>query len=156
MTSPARPTAHQPYPWVVPDLFRWFFLLLLSLAGLVVAWWGESGTARLSTQITYLNVGVVAVVIGGLGNFTWLVQGRRALALRRRELLASLPVAASPAPPVAYPTSGEVRVAVPGATLHHRPDCPAVAGKRTQERSVAAHEKAGRRPCGLCAGVPTT
>ena len=126
------------------------------MAGLVVAWWGESGTARLSTQIAYLNVGVVAVVLGGLGNFTWLVQGRRALALRRRELLASIPVSALPTPPAAYPTSDEVRVAVPGAKLHHRPDCPAVAGKRTQRRSVAAHEKAGRRACGLCAGVPTT
>lgn len=155
MTRPAQRTESQPYPWVVPDLFRWFFLMLTSVAGLVIAWWGESGTARLSTQIAYLNVGVVAIVLGGLGNFTWLVQGRRALALRRRELLASIPMAALPTPLVAYPTSDEPRVAVPGATLHHRPSCPAVAGKRTEERSVAQHEKAGRRPCGLCSGVPT-
>ena len=155
MKPPVRPARNQPYPWVVPDLFRWFFLLLLSVAGIVVSWWGESGTTRLGTQITYLNIGVVAVVLGGLGNFTWLVQGRRALALRRRELLASIPVAALASPPIAYPTSDEVRVAVPGATLHHRPDCPAVVGKKTQERTVAQHEKAGRRPCGLCAGAPT-
>ena len=40
MTEPVRPP--QPYPWVVPDLFRWFGLLGLSAAGLCVAWWCAS------------------------------------------------------------------------------------------------------------------
>jgi hypothetical protein len=82
MTQPAQRTDSQPYPWVVPDLFRWFFLLLLSVAGLVIAWWGESGTARLSTQITYLNVGVVAVVLGGLGNSGSQCRARRCTTAR--------------------------------------------------------------------------
>src|SRR5258706_3797968 len=108
------PRPNQPYPWGVPDLFRWFGLLLLSAAGLVVAWWGISGTARTATQITWLNVGVAAVVVGGLGNMTWLLQGRRALALRRRAVLAGIPVGALRTPTVADPEADAVPVAVPG------------------------------------------
>lgn len=151
MTRPVPPAAEQPYPWVVPDLFRWFGLLLLSATGLVVAWWGVSGTAQVSGQVSWINVGVGAVVLGGLGNMTWLLQGRRALAIRRRRLLADVAARAATS---AYPTepvaTSDPRVAVAGATRHHRPDCPAVAGKKVQRVSLAAHERAGRRPCGLC------
>lgn len=151
MTRPAPSAAEQPYPWVVPDLFRWFGLLLLSATGLVVAWWGASGTARISGQVPWVNVGVAAVVLGGLGNMTWLLQGRRALAIRRRALLAEITArAAQDAYPVETSDLAEPRVAVAGTTRHHRPDCPAVAGKKVQRVSLAAHERAGRRPCGLC------
>ena len=150
MTAPARQSAEQPYPWVVPDLYRWFGLLLLSAAGLAVAWWGISGTTRLSSEITWLNVAVTAVVVGGLGNMTWLLQGRRALAIRRRALLERLPVPDLRTPPVAYREPDDARVTVPGTTRHHRPSCPAVAGKPVEAMSVAKHERAGRRPCGLC------
>src|SRR3954452_5329832 len=112
MTGRHAPDPKKPYPWVVPDLYRWFTLLLLSAAGLGAAWWGISGTARLATQITWLNVGVAAVVVGGLGNVTWLLQGRRALGLRRRAVLAGIPVAALHTPP-AYPEANATRLAVP-------------------------------------------
>jgi hypothetical protein len=152
MTRPVPLRPEQPLPWVVPDLFRWFGLLLLSGAGLVVAWWGVSGTARVSGQVAWVNVGVAALVVGGLGNMTWLLQGRRALAIRRRALLAEVQVTVAPAD--VYPNEPTerpgVRVAVAGTTRHHRPDCPAVAGKKVQLVSLAAHERAGRRPCGLC------
>ena len=152
MTQPRPPIAgRQPYPWVVPDLFRWFFLLGLSVVGIVVAWWGVSGTASTGSQITWVNVGGAAVVVGGLGNMSWLLQGRRAVALRRRQLLGGL---ADVVTPPAVPVDGakDMRVAVPGASRYHRPDCAAVEGKQVKEMSVARHERAGRRPCGLCGG----
>lgn len=152
MTRPAPTAGRQPYPWVVPDLFRWFALLGLSAVGVVVAWWGTSGTAHTSTQITWLNVGVAAIVVGGLGNMTWLLQGRRAVALRRRELLAELTEVVTATPTPAALTAAETRVAVAGATRHHRPDCVAVAGKVVTRGSASKHEKAGRRACGLCSG----
>jgi hypothetical protein len=152
MTRPVLSTPHrQPYPWVVPDLFRWFFLLGLSAVGLVVAWWGASGTADTGTQIAWLNIGVASVVVGGLGNMTWLLQGRRAVALRRRDLLVGVADDAAPRVPAAR-RPVDTRVAVPGGTRHHRPDCVAVAGKTVTRGSTAKHEKAGRRPCGLCSG----
>jgi hypothetical protein len=145
-------TARQPYPWVVPDLFRWFFLLGLSAVGIVVAWWGVSGTARTGTQITWLNVGIAAVVIGGLGNMTWLLQGRRAVAIRRQQLVAGLGDVGTPSPGLTLDDAKGARVAVPGASRYHRADCPAVEGKQVRQMSVARHERAGRRPCGLCGG----
>lgn len=141
-------TSRRPYPWVVPDLFRWFGLLGLSAAGLCVAWWCASGTTTVHSLVTWINVGVVAVVVGGLGNVTWLLQGRRAVTARQRELAAVLAATRATAPVGLYPD--DVRVAVPGTTRHHRPGCPAVAGKAVDRAALAVHERAGRRPCGLC------
>lgn len=142
-------SSRQPYPWVVPDLFRWFGLLALSAAGLCVAWWCASGTTSVSHLVTWVNVSVVALVVAGLGNVTWLLQGRRAVAARQRDLttllLACAPSAAGPLP---YPD--DVRVSVPGTSRHHDPTCAAVAGKRVERMPVAAHERAGRQSCGLC------
>ena len=147
----SEPPTRQPTPWVVPDLFRWFGLLGIGAAGLVVSWWGVSGTAKLSGLVTWVNVGVVAVVVSGLGNMTWLLQGRRAVAERRRRLLSASSFAPS-TPDLLMPYGDDVRVAVPGTTRHHRPGCAAVAGKRVERKSTAQHERAGRRPCGLCDG----
>jgi hypothetical protein len=143
-------TERRPYPWVVPDLFRWFGLLGLSAGALCVAWWCSSGTAQVHSLVTWVNVGVVAVVVGGLGNVTWLLQGRRAVTARQRELAGAM-AAARPAGAAAsaYPDD-DVRVSVPGTTRHHRPGCVAVAGKQVERATRSAHERAGRRPCGLC------
>ena len=153
MTHPRTPTAgRQPYPWIVPDLFRWFFLLGLSVVGIVVAWWGVSGTASTGTQITWVNVGGAAVVVGGLGNMSWLLQGRRAVALRRRELLTGLTDVVTVTAELSPDDAKEMRVSVPGASRYHRSDCAAVDGKPVKQMTLARHERAGRRPCGLCGG----
>jgi hypothetical protein len=141
------PAPRQPYPWHANDLLRWFTMLGVASVALVIAWWGASGTARTSTLITWINVGGAAIVVAGLANMRWLLQGRRAVAVRRKGLL---PVAQSVVVPPASEPPGDVRVAVVGTTRHHRPDCVAVAGKTVRRASVAAHERAGRRPCGLC------
>lgn len=152
MTGSVPAAGRQPYPWVVPDLYRWFFLLGMSAVGLAVAWWGASGTAQTGTQITWLNVGIAAVVLGGLGNMTWLLQGRRAVALRRRDLIAQLSLVL-PAPTATTAVGGDgMRVAVPGTQRYHRPDCAAVIGKTVERMAGPDHERAGRRPCGLCGG----
>lgn len=139
----------QPYPWRVEDLLRWYAVLGTSLIGLTVAWWGVSGTVDLARGITWLDVAVVALVVGGLGNTRWLLQGRRAVAARRRD---ELPDALELGRTRPWPAAeDELRVAVPGTTRHHRRGCPAVTGKPGQELAVAEHERAGRTPCGLCA-----
>jgi hypothetical protein len=148
------PAPRQPYPWHANDLLRWFAMLGVAAVALVVAWWGASGTARTSTLITWINVGGAAIVVAGLANMRWLLQGRRAVAVRRRSLM---PAALSMAPRstvmrTANAPADDVRVAVAGTTRHHRPDCVAVTGKTVRRASVAAHERAGRRPCGLCDG----
>lgn len=146
-----RPPSRQPYPWVVPDLFRWFAMLGAAAVGLTVAWWQLSGTAQVNRLITWLNVAAAAVVVSGLGNMTWLLQGRRAVAARRRQLLPP-PPATTPLGSAADtgPEEGGLRVAVPATTRYHRPGCPAVAGKPVERMPLDEHERAGRRPCGLC------
>src|SRR4051794_26178835 len=152
MMRPSAPVpGRQPYPWQVPDLFRWFALLGLSVVGIVVAWWCASGSATFSRQLTWLNVGVAAVVVAGLGNMTWLLQGRRALVLRRRLVLSALGIESDPTDLSAV-EADDVRHAGPGTTRHHRSGCPAVAGKQTETMSATDHERAGRRPCALCCG----
>lgn len=152
MSRPVVTRSRQPYPWLVPDLFRWFFLLGLSIVGIVMSWWAVSGTARTSSQLTWLDVGVAAVILAGLGNMTWLLQGRRAVAVRRREIFAALAGLGSPPDLAATADDDGIRVAVPGTSRHHRPGCPSVQGKPIERMSLAKHERAGRRPCGICSG----
>jgi hypothetical protein len=145
VTAPVR---QQPYPWRVEDLLRWYGVLIGSVVGLAISWWGISGTASLRRSITWLDVAVLCLVLSGLGNMRWLLQGRRAVATRRRAEL--------PAPDALRRQGGvapavEVRVAMAGAGRYHRPGCQAVVGKPTASADLAAHEAAGRRPCGLCA-----
>ena len=142
----------QPYPWRVEDLLRWYVALGISLLGLAVSWWGISGTTRLGRSITWIDVAVVALVVGGLGNMRWLLQGRRAVAARRRaELPDAAELLAVLAPHQQLKTDG-TRVAIVGSTTrHHAPSCPAVQGKPVQSGSVDEHEQSGRVACGLCA-----
>jgi hypothetical protein len=81
---------------------------------------------------------------------TWLLQGRRAVAARRRQLLQAVPRAVSATS--AAPDDHGLRVAVPGGRRYHRPECAAVDGKPVERMPVPAHVRAGRRPCGLCDG----
>jgi hypothetical protein len=74
------------------------------------------------------------------------------LALRRREILSAVATVNGTTPTVAVDDDGAVRLAVPGTTRYHRAGCAAIAGKKTKSTSVAKHERAGRRPCGLCGG----
>jgi len=148
VTAPQQP--RQPYPWRVEDLLRWYVALGLSLLGLAVSWWGISGTLRLSRSITWIDVAVLSLVVGGLGNTRWLLQGRRAVAARRRtelpdaaELLGRRRVQPS--------YDDDVRLAVAGTRRHHSTACPAVQGKDVEQATSQEHERAGRVPCGLCA-----
>jgi hypothetical protein len=145
VTEPAR---RQPYPWRVEDLLRWYVAMGLSLLGLAVSWWGISGTLSTSRAVTWIDVAVLALVLGGLGNMRWLLQGRRALALRRREELPDPATLRRRALPV--DDASPLRVAVVGTTRHHLPGCQAVSGKPVEVLDVAEHERAGRAACGLC------
>lgn len=116
---------------------------------LLVSWWGASGTTRLRDQVTWVNVGVAGLIVSGTGIALWLLHGYRAVGERQRLLLAGLETA----PPPDTATTGEGDAALVsgrGMTRYHRTDCPLVAGKPVRRAARHVHERAGRRPCGMC------
>lgn len=141
-------------PWALSDARTTFFTTFGGLAGLVLAWWGASGTGKLDGQVTWMVVGIVAVVVIGVGNFFWLLAGRRAVGVRRGVLLdaldAATPSSASAAlrPGVAVSGRTAALVTIAGSTRYHLPSCLLVRGK-----SAAAVDADGARdlvPCEMC------
>ncbi|MDQ2651155.1 MAG: hypothetical protein M3Z03_16575 [Actinomycetota bacterium] len=141
-------------PWRLSEMLVLYGFTVASVVVMLVGWWGVSGTARLSHQVPWICVAVGGLILLGTGNSFWLLIGRRAVADRRRELLAAFaPFAADTG------TATEVHlrngaapkpVAATGMGHYHRPTCQLVQGKATRAATVAAHAKAGRRPCGMC------
>jgi hypothetical protein len=141
--------ATQPLPWQLADVLALCAFTGIGFVTLFVAWWGVSGTAEISAQVTWINGGVGGLLVLGTGNCIWLLAGRRALGERCGWLLGhlgQLPVGASVQDNGAAP---EV-VSAPGMAHYHRPDCQLVIGKRATPESAAERRRHGRRPCGMC------
>lgn len=154
--SSARPSAAgggATVPWALSDARTTFFTTFGGLAGLVLAWWGASGTGKLNRQVTWMVVGIIAVVVIGVGNFFWLLAGRRAVGVRRGVLLDALDVAvpsgsAALRPGVAVSGRTAAFVAIAGSTRYHVASCLLVRGK-----PAAALDAEGTRdlvPCEMC------
>ena len=137
-------------PWRLADMLLLYVFTAIGFTILLVAWWGVSGTARLSHQVPWVSLAGAGVIVLGTGNSFWLLIGRRAVADRRRQLLTAFE-AAAPLPEGAQPNgSGPQPVWSAGMQHYHRASCQLVQGKATSSDSLAAHRGAGRRPCGMC------
>jgi hypothetical protein len=139
-------------PWGLSDARTTFFTTFGGLAGLVMAWWGASGTGKLDRQVTWMVVGIAAVVVIGVGNFFWLLAGRRAVGVRRGMLLdaldAATPSPASVLPGVVVAGRTTAHVTIAGSSRYHVPSCLLARGK-----AVAAVDAAATRdlvPCEMC------
>ena len=131
-------------------------------ACILANWWQAAESSDLKANLSSAGLGIVGVMIAGLTNALWLQTARGALAGRRRRLSSRAAgwaapldrlesVAAVPDPAPARPSVAEPGlIAVEGATLYHRPDCPLVTRKRTAAAAAEIHEANGLRPCGVC------
>jgi hypothetical protein len=132
-------------------------------AGCILAnWWRAAETSNLAANLSSAGLAITGVVVAGLTNALWLLTARGTIARRRRRLSSRVAAWAAPldnpgrpvAVPVAAPTPRSSPtpglIAVDGATLYHRPDCPLVSRKRTAVAPVETHEAHGLRPCGVC------
>ncbi|MHB8467173.1 MAG: hypothetical protein ACYDH6_05615 [Acidimicrobiales bacterium] len=131
-------------PWGVSDARTIFFTTLGGFGALFVSWWGASGTARPNRQVTWIVVGIVAIVVIGVGNFFWLLAGRRAVGARQASVLGAIadaPRAVRPATP------GASLVAVDGSTRSHLPSCLLVRAKAV---TAIDHPDPSLRPCEMC------
>lgn len=128
-------------------------------------WWRAADTADLAANLSSAGLGIVGVVVAGLADGLWLLTARGAIARRRVRLSARVGGWAAPldtpalrvaAPAEARPATRPAPAATPGliavegATLYHRPDCPLVSRKRTAVADRRSHEANGLRPCGVC------
>lgn len=139
-------------PWRLGDILVVYAMLVIGAVVVFVAWWGTSGTADVSAQQMWVNVGVVGVAIVGCGNGVWLLTGMRALGEKRRDVVASL--GSSLATLVGEETVGGAPsrepVTAPGMRFFHDPRCPFVTGKQVRAATPSAHQRAGRHPCRIC------
>ena len=131
-------------------------VVVVAVAGLLLAlsWWGAAEEVRLARQFRWVAAGVVSIIVLGVVSATWILEGRRAVSRRRRRWMAEQRRRLAAAAPV---TAAPALVAGERMTRYHRPGCDLVAGKVLSAASRVEHERAGRRPCGVCrpeAGEP--
>jgi len=159
---PAR-AASRTLLWRAEDLIRWGITVGLGGIVIAVAWYVCAGDASFDQQVGPADAAVGGLLLAGIGNAVWLLQGRRALGERRRTLL---PDVAAPEPTVTRVTdAGAVPMPAPGETTaqaglfvagaglerYHRPGCALASGRSDWTGMTRAeHEVAGRRPCGVC------
>jgi hypothetical protein len=160
---------HHPLPWRAGHLVVTSAGVGLGAVGVLVSWWAVSRTARLSSEIAWMNLGAGGLMVVGATLAMWVLAGRRAIGQRQARLEADLDgVVARRLPPVAVASAAASRrTAVAGArgddvppdrwvwargmTRYHRKGCQLVQGKQVRVASLGAHQRAGRRPCGMCA-----
>ena len=133
----------------------------IGAACIIGNWWQAAETTDLSSNLSSGGLAIVGVIVAGLTNALWLLTARGVVAQRRLRLSSRVARWAAPldspslrvaVPPAAATTSRRAPglIAVEGATLYHRPDCPLVTRKRTAVAGIDTHEVNGLRPCGVC------
>jgi hypothetical protein len=138
-------------PWTTKQRLLLTVLLVIGVVGLIAGYAGTSGTLRVSRQVAWVNVAGAALLVSGAGVVLFLTAGRQAIGRRRLSLFGDLvdDVVAELDPGVAL--SAADLVSAPTMTRYHRADCSFVADKQGLTAGTAvAHEKIGRRPCGVC------
>ena len=139
-------------PWTLSDMRTMFLTTAAGIAAVLAGWWEASGVGRVDRQIGWIVLGIVGLIVTGIGNFFWLLAGRRTVALRRAQVLATMesddgPLAAA-SERVAAAAEPSTLVAVKGSRRYHRPACLVVNGKAVHRVSDA--EVARLQPCEMC------
>jgi hypothetical protein len=119
---------------------------------MTVSWAGAARTLRVDHQADWAIVGIAGSAAVVLAALLWILAARRMVERRLGEVLARLDVTGAVRPEAASRTAGADTVLVASAAMayYHRQGCPLAAGKALSPAGRAAHEVAGRRPCGVC------
>lgn len=137
--------------WSVGD--RWIAVAAVFIGGAAVltSWLGSSGETTVAAQAAWIDVGVVGMMVAAALTTALIVGGRRAVGRRRVALLSTGGPAhvAGWEDLVAAPAAHEL-VATDDMRYYHRPTCELTTGKAVRPSSADAHQRAGRRPCGIC------
>lgn len=147
--SGARPTA----PWDIRSV-RLLLTISVVAAGLIaVAWSGSSQQATLKDQYAWINLAMVALILGAVGQVGWIIAARRSVVSRKRLALSRI-IAAAPrgghVAPEAQEAARSVWVHVPGTRRGHRVNCQLVVGKAVVPLTRTDVAAGDLLPCELC------
>lgn len=121
---------------------------------LLVGWIQVSASTQVDEQVSWSALSLIGAVLVCAGAGLAATSGERVFLLHLHRLAAVVDARGSGSTTstgTAGPgVSGDQLVATATMSRYHRPDCPLAAGKAVAADSRAAHERAGRRPCGVC------
>lgn len=137
-------------PWTFADARTMVLTTAGGIGILFGAWWGAGGVDIPNSQTPWLAVGIAAIVLMATGNLFWLLSGRRAVRMRKQELLERLDVVLEAFEGAsALPAPADTRVVVPGSPRYHRADCLLAQGKAV--RAMPANGRGKKlEPCEMC------
>lgn len=138
-------------PWVPAALLGWAVLTAAAALTLILTWYSVSGDYTFDQQKRALNLAVATVIVANVACAALMIVGRRAVAHRRRLVLADLP-RQRPAEPMAgtAEAGSTALVAGEGLNRYHRAGCQLVHGRDWATAAREIHAKEGRKPCGVC------
>lgn len=149
-SSPLQERFSRPIPWRYGDLLALLGVGIAGLALVGLAFYSSNRTDDLASQVRWVNVGVVGVLLLGVGNLLWLITGRRVVGELRRVVVARVAALASAGTSDTPAVRDESFVSSRSMTKYHLRSCPLVRGKAVRASSLATHDRRGRRPCGVC------
>jgi hypothetical protein len=133
-------------PWNRVDAVKATVLMAIGALVWFIGWWEVSDRASMDRQIAPMNIAVVGLIVFGAGQASWYLAGRRAVGRRRRTLLGL----DTRRPVTVVSTSTVDGLFLGGGRFFHRPECAMITDRGWVPQPRAAHERAGRVPCGVC------
>lgn len=132
-------------------------LPLAALAGasgvvaMLMGWVAVSATTHVDRQVSWSALSLIGAVLVCTAAGLAATSGERVFLLHLHRLAAVVGVdSPGAATGGTAAVSGDQLVAAATMSRYHRAGCPLAAGKPVAAESRAAHERAGRRPCGVC------
>ena len=134
----------------------------VAIALTIVAWWAASGTGKATDQVGWSSLALVGALIAVASNTWFLARGRQMVRLAQGAVMGErcfVPFRGDTLPPAANGSSssrthpvpeGGHYLAVPGTSRYHRPSCPLVTAKASDDAPRSVHEQAGRNACEVC------
>jgi hypothetical protein len=138
-------------PMLLARALRFCFGLAgLGWLAMVVGWYQAAGRLRVEDQVAWAVLSVAGTTAVGLVTVLLVLAGRRAVELRLRGVLDAVAENRQPRARAVASDTAAALVAAAGMARYHRPSCRLAQGKPIRPSARAAHEAAGRRPCGVC------
>jgi hypothetical protein len=123
------------------------------VAAMLLGFVKVSASSHVDEQVSWSALSLIGAVLVCAAAGLAATSGERVFLLHLHRLAAAVevhgPRSTTGVAGAAVP-SGDSLVAAPTMSRYHRAGCPLAAGKATTADSRAAHERAGRRPCGVC------